>query len=477
MLSLQRRFLATSGFVLLTSMVVAGFGGYRSAIVEANEILDNQLSQLVQTLLFIIIADNGAASGDIGLGQPSGHAFMVFKVWKLKESGDEFGAPADGYGQSRSSRPYPQLLLRSGEIDSQLLFSLKDGFSTVEWSGHTFRVCAKSSPNKEFRAIVGQDMVDRNEMLKEIALSNIRPYKYVLPLGILALALVAYQGLAPLRKLTGDVSARAAYNLDHFPLEGTPKELKPLLQALNEMLDRLNAAIENEKRFTGDAAHELRNPIAALRAQLDALRLADNKESRVKAQIQSTATADRLARLVNQLLTLAKLDMFANFAGTPFDLAELAREMCGEIAPTAVAKGVEISLLAKPADLTGEEDVFRILLRNLLDNALRYTPAGGRIGVRVDRQHGGKIRLIVADNGPGIPSTEIGQLGQRFHRLSTSDGKGVGLGLSIVLRIVEHYRGRIQFGGGLGGQGLGITITLPSHGKQAGGRSTSRPET
>jgi two-component system sensor histidine kinase QseC len=460
--SLQRRFLATSGFVLLTSIMVAGFGGYRSAIVEANEILDNQLAQLVQTLLFLIIADNGKASGDIGVGDQSGHALTVFQIWKLKESGDEFGAPSGGYAQPVNNRPYPQLLLRSGEMDAHFLFDLKDGFSTVNWSGHTFRIYARASPNGEFRAIVGQDMIDREEMLKDIALSNVRPYIYVLPLGILALALVAYQGLAPIRKLTKEVSTRAAYNLDHFLIDGTPQELRPLLQALNMLLDRLNAAIENEKRFTGDAAHELRTPIAALHAQLDALRLADNKDTRIKAQGQAAATTERLGRLVNQLLTLAKLDIFTNVSGTRFDLAELARESCGEIAPAAVAKGIELSLYAKPADLTGEENVFRILFRNLLENALRYAPSGGRVEVHLE-QGNGYVRLTVADNGPGVSSAEMGQLGQRFHRLSKSDATGVGLGLSIVLRIVEHYRGETQFGPGLEGKGLAVTMTFPSH--------------
>lgn len=460
MRSLQRRFILTSGAVLLVCALLAGLGGYRSAVKEANEILDSQLAQLVKTLLFLVASDGGNVVGDIGLGQQGNHAMMVFQIWRLKGSGDRFDQSGRLLIQRGSDRPYPQLVLRSGEMDSGLMTNRKDGFSMAQWSGHTFRICAQTSANGEFRVLVGQDMIDRREIIESIAWSNTRPYLFILPLGMLALAWVAYRGLAPIRRLTTEVSSRDPANLDHFGLEDAPLELRPLLQALNMLLDRLHSAMDNERRFTGDAAHELRNPIAALRAQLDALRLADNKDTRIKAQVNASATAARLSRLVNQLLTLARLDAYSGGTGSHFDLAELVRESCGEVARAARSKGVDISMHSETAILFGEEDAFRILLRNLLENALRYTPSGGRIEVRVIND-GRQVDLMIADNGPGVPAAEIGQLGQRFHRVNASDTAGVGLGLSIVCRIAEHYHGVVRFGGGVDGRGFGVTIRFP----------------
>jgi two-component system sensor histidine kinase QseC len=458
--SLQTRFIAASVAVLLVCGLLAGLGGYRAAIVEAGEILDTQLAQLVQTLLFLSRADTSNTAGDIGLSSHSEHSYMVFQVWKLKPGGDQLNSSPQTRLSEAKERPYPQLLLRSGEIDSKLLFVRKDGFSTASWGGHSFRVYAQTSPNGEFRAIVGQDLIDRTEMVDQIAWSNARPYLLVLPIGVIALIWLTYRGLAPIRRLTVEVAARDPAHLRHLEIEATPKELWPLLQAINTLLDRLGNAMEHERRFTGDAAHELRTPMAALRAQLDALRLADNKETRIQAQQQASTTAERMARLVNQLLTLARLDVVAIEQDTPLNLSELARELCGDVAPTAVAKNINLSLHAVPTKMRGEEEALRILLRNLLDNALRYTPGGGRIQVLIS-QRAKHTRLTVADNGPGVPDAQLAELGQRFNRLGRSDATGVGLGLSIVLRIVERYRATLTFGKGLESKGLAVTVDFP----------------
>ncbi|HEX8978892.1 MAG TPA: ATP-binding protein [Parasulfuritortus sp.] len=461
MRSLQRHVIQTTGAVLLVCALLAGVGGYRSAVTEANEALDNQLAQLAQTILFLTDSDQEQDSGDIGLGHQPKHGGIVFQVWKLKSNNDTFIIPGRIFIHRESDRPYPQLILRSGSIDSRLMLDRGEGFSTAQWAGHTFRIYAQTSTNGELKAVVGQDMVDRNEIIDDIAWSNARPYLFVIPFGIIALAWSTHRGLSPLRRITEEVSSRAPNNLEHFSIAEAPLELQPLIGGLNLMLDRLNSGIELERRFTGDAAHELRNPIAALRAQLDAMRLATTPETRIQAERNASASAERLARLINQLLTLARLDANSGIPTTSFDLAELAREACSDIAPQAVAKQIDLSLQAQPTEMAGTIDAFRILMRNLLENAVRYTPSGGQIEVLVAKGKD-EILLSVADNGPGVPGTEIALLGRRFHRLSQSDPAGVGLGLSIVLRIAEHCRGRVSFGSGLDGKGLRVTITVPS---------------
>lgn len=454
--SLQTRLSAAAAVVLVLCGILAAWGSYRAAIVEADEILDAHLAQLTQTLLFLSRADLGRSAGDIGVDDYPRHGMTVFQVWQLRP----VPRPASSLGDWRDTRPFPRLLLRSGAVDSASLARLADGYGRVELAGRNFRVHAQTSADGVFRVLVGEDQIERQEMVRGIALSNIRPYLWVVPFGLAALIVLIYQGLGPIRRLTDEIAARDPGRLTPLAIGNAPRELEPLIGALNGLLERLDHAIDNERRFTGDAAHELRTPMAALRAQLDALRLASDKDTRIQAQRQAAATAERLVRLVNQLLTLARLDRSGQLPSTLTDLAEIAREQCAEVGPEAVRKNVDLSLQAVPTQLYAEEDACRILLRNLLDNALRHVPEGGRVKVEVGHA-AGLARLMVADDGPGVPRAKIKQLGQRFNRIGETDADGVGLGLSIVMRVVERHRGRIGFGRGIDRQGLAVTVELP----------------
>jgi signal transduction histidine kinase len=460
--SLQTRLIAAAIFVLLLCGLLAALGSYRAATIEADEILDAQLAQLVKTLLFLSQVNGGRTSGDIGAGLESDHSYTTFQIWQLKEprpggDGAYFSYPAD-------TRPFPRLNLRSGDMDSHRLFDRKDGYSQAEDAGRSFRIFARTSADGVYRAIAGQDLRDRQEMAAGIVRSNIRPYLLVLPLGMLALVGLIYQSLRPIRRLTLEVSSREPSNLAPLAISQVPEELDPLVLALNALLERLQNAMDYERQFTGAAAHELRTPIAALRAQLDAMRLAGDKETRIQAHRQASATAIRLARLVNQLLTLSRLDAERKPCEHTTDLAGIARELCQDMGPTAIQKNIDLSLHALTARLCGDGDALRILIRNLLDNALRYTPRGGRVEVSVTPVDG-LVRMVVADSGPGVPPQRRAALGQRFNRLDQMDGTGVGLGLSIVLGIVDQLQGRVIFGPGLDGRGLAVMVEFPGMGE------------
>lgn len=459
--SLQARLIAAAIFVLVLCGLLAALGSYRAAIIEADEILDAHLAQLAQTLLFLSQVNGGLASGDIGTGVHSDHSYTTFQIWQLKEP----SPGGDGVYMSNptDTRPFPRLMLRSGDMDNRRAFDRKDGYSHAEFAGRALRIFARTSADGVYRVIAGQDLRDRQEMVEGIARSNIQPYLLVLPLGILSLVWLIYRSLAPIRRLTTEVSSREATHLAPLDISHVPKELDPLIRALNTLLERLQHAMEYERQFTGDAAHELRTPIAALHAQLDAMRLAGDKETRIQAHQQASATASRLARLVNQLLTLSRLDAECTPPGQMTDLADLARELCQDMGPTAIRKNIDLSLHALTAVARADEDAMRILIRNLLDNALRYTSEGGRVEVSIGLVEG-VVRLVVADNGPGVPPQRLASLGQRFNRLDQPDGSGVGLGLSIVLRIADQFQGRVVFGPGLAGQGLAVTVELPGSG-------------
>jgi len=453
--SLQARLISAAIAVLLACGLFAAVGSYRAAILEADEILDAHLAQLVQSLLFLSRINEGRSIGDIGTGVHSDHSYTTFQIWQLKQP-----PPSASAHVSSDPRPFPRLILRSGDMESSRAFELRDGYSDDAFAGRTFRILARTSADGVYRVIAGQDLLDRQEMVEGIAHSNIRPYLLVLPLGILSMVGLIYFSLAPIRRLTAEVSSRESSHLSPLSFDAVPKELMPLIEALNALLQRLHIAMELERRFTGDAAHELRTPIAALRAQLDALRLAGDKQTRMLAQQQAAASADRLARLVNQLLTLSRLDVALKSSENMTDLALLVRELCQDLGPRAIQKQIDLSLHALSAPLRADAEALRILIRNLLDNALRYTPRGGRVEISVALQ-GERVSMLVADSGPGVPAAQRAALGQRFNRLNQADTGGVGLGLSIVLRIVEHYQGRVAFGPGLDLQGLAVSVELP----------------
>jgi two-component system, OmpR family, sensor histidine kinase QseC len=443
--SLQGRLIFGSIAVLLVCGLVAGFGGYRSAQHEADELFDAQLAQVGQTLLTLARAGDDDIAEELG---KSGHHYqtrLVFQVWH----GDKHGVA-------------PHLLLRSPGVGPKALPASGEGFSNARLQDGAYRFYATSDRHSEVHVVVGQSLAIRQELVRGIAWNNAWPFLLVLPIWALAIAWLVNHTLAPVRGLAADVSARGADNLAPVLGRDVPEELRPLLESLNDLIGRLATAMENERRFTGDAAHELRTPIAALRAQLDALRLSPDAAGRDGAIGKAREALDRMARLVTQLLTLARLEGVAMPQGEALDLAELARDVCGEWADKAVARNIDLSLAAVATPCQGEPEGLRILLRNLLDNALRYTPPDGRVEVVVSAatQESGPV-LRVADSGPGIPPERRHELGRRFHRLQCVGPDGVGLGLSIVLRIAERHAALVEFGAGLDGRGLGVEIRFP----------------
>jgi two-component system OmpR family sensor kinase len=234
---------------------------------------------------------------------------------------------------------------------------------------------------------------------------------------------------------------------------------------LNGLLSRLREAIETQKRFTADAAHELRSPLTALQLQIQLLERAQSSEERIDALEQLKAGTRRASRLVEQLLTMARLEPEA--AQQPLAAVELDRLAAGVLAdfePLAAAKGVELRLgRVEPASTRAQEPALRTLAANLLDNAIRYTPSGG--GVTLDAfTQAGRAVLEVRDTGPGIPAGERERVFDRFCRLPGSGTQGSGLGLAIVKRIADAHGARVELGDGDGGRGLRVTVRFTASG-------------
>jgi two-component system sensor histidine kinase QseC len=294
-----------------------------------------------------------------------------------------------------------------------------------------------------------------------------------LPLLAGGIWLALGQGLAPLRELRAQLARRSASDLQPLDTARAPEEVEPLVAELNRLFARIGETVARERRLTADAAHELRTPLAVLSTQAQVARRATGDAQRNEALDALIAGAERAARLIEQMLTLARLE-----AGKPAEpvqrvaLQEIAREALAEAAPRAVEKNVDVSLEnGAPAEVQGHAALLAILLRNLVDNAVRYTPAGGRVRVSARALPEG-AELEVADNGPGVASAELPRLGERFHRLAGAAETGSGLGLSIVLRIAELHGARVRFAPGLGGAGLSVSLRFPSPAGRPGADAT-----
>ena len=248
-----------------------------------------------------------------------------------------------------------------------------------------------------------------------------------------------------------------------MPLDGLPRELRPIIVATNELMARLDQALAQERRFTSDAAHELRTPLALVRLQIEGLALADEAGRHIAHQ-RLLKGIDRLSRTVSQMLLLARLEQAADrMPMTPVDLKALLEASVAELAPAAVAKDQDLSL-AVPADACvlghAQAEALAILMRNLLDNAIRYTPPGGRVDVTLDLEEA-HARLAVEDSGPGVPEAMRERIWERFFRPPGMESPGSGLGLSIVRQVLELHGGIAQSSPGNAGRGWRVEVQLP----------------
>jgi two-component system sensor histidine kinase QseC len=300
----------------------------------------------------------------------------------------------------------------------------------------------------------------RDELIGHIAWRLLFPALFGLPLIGLWVWLATRQGLASLNGLAGQIASRAPQQLQPLVPATAPSEIRPMLEALNSLFKRVETALEAERRFTADAAHELRTPLAALQAQLQvALRARDNDE-RDRSLMQLQNGLSRASHLVDQMLQLARLDPESGLPEPQLvDLAEITEAVCAELGILILDKNLDFDFTTEPGCIViGQGEWLRVLIRNLVDNAIRYTPPGGRVRVAISRGPT-DYRLEVTDSGPGIPPEEREAVQRRFHRLNQTDQPGSGLGLAIVSRIAELHGARLELSEAPNPPGLKAVVT------------------
>jgi two-component system sensor histidine kinase QseC len=266
------------------------------------------------------------------------------------------------------------------------------------------------------------------------------------------------RGLQPVVRLTDDIGRRRPTSLDPLDTAGAPTEVRPLIEQLNHLFARVTTSLENERRLTADAAHELRTPLAAIKAQAQVARAATAKVERQRALDQVISACDRTTRLVEQLLTLARLDRAEPAPREPCLLRVVATEVIAEVELVAREAGIRLEL--EPGDeveVTAVRDLMHVLLRNLVDNAVRYSPKGTTVRIMIGRR-ADRSFVSVTDEGPGIPTAERDKVLERFYRGLGTGKEGAGLGLSIVKRICELHDAEMHLQSGEDGRGLHATV-------------------
>ncbi|MGA0025160.1 MAG: sensor histidine kinase [Burkholderiales bacterium] len=304
----------------------------------------------------------------------------------------------------------------------------------------------------------------RGESARQIMFRMMIPQGILVLLATLAVWFGVGIGLRALTSVRREIASRSHVDLSPIDEKGVPSELQPLIAAMNDLLSRLSAALAAQQRFIADAAHQLRTPVAAIKTQTElAARQVRDDEARAALQHLHTA-ADHAARLVSQLLTMARAEpgSHRSVLREPVELSELARQTTREWVPRALTRSVDLGFDDQSVAATVSADPFQIreLLNNLIDNAICYTPAGGHVTVRVvidDRA----AMLEVEDNGRGIPENEREKVFERFYRIPGGSPEGCGLGLAIVREIAQGHGATPVISAGAGGHGTRVTVSFP----------------
>jgi two-component system, OmpR family, sensor kinase len=414
----------SSGIALAAALL------YVQAREEANRIFDYQMRQLAASLP----SQPFAAISPRRYEDPGMEREIVIQIW---------GENGIRIYQSHERPALPER--------AQL------GFSNVGTSKGTWRVY--SAQQGETVVQVAQPLSVRRELAADMALRTVAPLCILFPfLGLLVWVAVG-KGLAPVKRVAADVQSRDVSTLSPVADAELPQEIRPLTHAFNDLLVRLDSAIDSQRAFIADAAHELRTPLTALKLRIQLAERAEDETSRAVAFTELKEGYERAIRMVQQLLTLARQEPGASArALRPVDMATLARTVIADLAPAADAKRIDLGLNADEATIEGDPDTLRILMNNLVDNAIRYTPEGGRVDVDIAAD-ASTCKLTVRDTGPGIPEQEIGRVFDRFYRVAGTGVEGSGLGLAIVRQIADAHGAKVVLRNA--NPGLCAIVTFP----------------
>ena len=411
---------------------------------ELDELLDSHLAQAAA--LLVVQQAERIGDDDQHIDAPTLHryapkvAFQVFHEGRLVlHSANAPALPMMGAGE-----PF------------------RTGFKTVQIDGTAWRVFATYGGESDMQVHVGEQMSSRSEILWAALRSILWPMLAALPLLAVAVWWAVNRGVAPLRRLGIALAARRPQALHPMVIAGAPAEMEPMLAALNGLFERIAALMESERRFTADAAHELRTPIAAIRMQAQVAMGERDEVVRRHALEATVEGCDRATRLVEQLLTLSRLESGEAPPVVSLDLSELVRRVVAEVAVQAIQKQQQIAVEAdEVCQISGDATLLAVLVRNLVDNAIRYSPQNATVKIAVTKMQG-SVRLNVEDSGPGMSVADMQRVGERFFRVLGSGQSGSGLGWSIARRIAAVHQASIRVDRSAALGGLAVEVDWPA---------------
>ncbi len=438
--SMRRRLLGLLLVAVVAAWSVVAFLTYHDAQREIDALLDAHLEQAAR----LLVAQSGHDIDEVHLDEgdvESRYSTVVaFQVWQGGE----------------------RLVLRSANAPAERLSRGEKGFSDATLAGTRWRVFSAWDAGREVLVQVAEDHATRERIARGIASNALLPLVVALPLLGFVIWWVVGRGVRPLQQLGEELARRGPQDLDPIVARDMPAEVAPLVERIDQLLGRIKESLESERRFTSHAAHELRTPIAAIRAQAEVARATADPAQRTIALRHVIEACDRAGRLMDQLLLLARADeVDVELSRARCDLRLVAERLLAELAPAAMREAITLALEARgPFVVSGDAALLEAVLRNLVDNAIRHGGTGTHVTVVLTTDaHGGVV--AVEDSGSGVAEADMERLGQRFHRAADAGADGSGLGLSIVGRIVALHHGTVRYTRGPRGRGLRVEIRLP----------------
>lgn len=428
-LSIRQRLL-----IMLLGMIVVVWGGvtisaYHTIQREMARLLDTQIAQIAYSLLEINLDKVRGYKADIPedvsryLDRKTDNMDIRYQVWR-------------GDSLQLHSLNAPKKRLNVGK-----------GYSNIDYAGAQWRVFRLQASERIDEGVVVMARHRVTRMLAHPVTEMIVGYMIIqLILVGLIIWFAVNKGLAPLHKLAGEIRSRHDSDLSPVDTTHMPHDLRPVTDALNQLFERLQISFEREREFTNHAAHELRTPLASLKMQIQ-VAMRENDAARREDKLATVQRGvDRAEHVVNQLLAMARLEPDSQrMAMERIDFAAVVESVMEDHVPLAEARSVQVQYEAgESVYVTGNTQSLRILIGNLLDNAVRYTPEGGNVALTTQRDATGAAIFRIADNGPGIPVDQRQRIFERFTRLPGSKGGGVGMGLSIALKIADLHQATLE---------------------------------
>jgi two-component system OmpR family sensor kinase len=430
--SLRRRLLWLVLAAIALASLLQASTAYRTALRQADALFDQHLQEIARSV-------RGGMPFAPGLGSDDPAFNFKVQIWG-----------PDGVQIFRSPR---------SPLPPQAVLGFSDGVA----GGVRYRVYSLQTPEQTVQ--IAQDLDARQSRARALAAQAVLPIALLAPLLMLAVWWLIDRSLAPVERTRRQIAGRAADDLSPLPEAGLPEEVLPLVQELNLLFGRARQAFETQRSFVADAAHELRSPLTALKLQAQALRRAQDEGTREAAVARLNEGIDRAIDLVGQLLALAREEGERQGGGEPeqIDLQDLVRQVVSEVLPQAQAKRIDIGLASgenEPLLVQGQPAALHTLLRNLLDNAIKYTPEGGQVDISLSLRDRVPC-LFVEDSGPGLPDAERERVFDRFYRVSGTAAPGSGLGLAIVKTIAAAHGADVRLDRSPRLGGLRVEVRLP----------------